>query len=298
MNLPSGIIDRLPASGVDLSSHADYIADTTHVSNSMLATFRKSPALYHGRYISRTIPPKEDTDATLLGTLLHLSQSEPDTWRDRFVISPETAPDGKKWLRRKGSDHERWWQEFEARCEAEGKWNIPAEERDKILGMAAALVADPIAAGLLSAPSWREQTIFWNHESGLPCKCRPDVSLTTAHCLVDLKSSRDPSPEGFNRAVGDYGYHHQAEHYRSGYMAHHGVDDCDFLFIAVGNEPPHDVFVHRLDIDWQAIGHEENQRDLRRLADCYAFDQWHPVGRGTIHELTPPTWRIKQWENA
>ena len=281
----------------ELTSLEAYHADTSRVSNSMLRDFRKSPALFYGRYIAKTIPPKEDTDSTIRGTLLHLSQSAPETWRDRFAISPPLAPDGKKWLRRKGSDHERWWAEFQAQCQAEGKWDIPAEERDTILAMGRALLADPIAGPMLTAGGQWEQTIHWtDQETGLPCKCRPDL-LVPGLAICDLKTASDPSPEGFNRAVERYGYAHQAEHYRAGCIKQYGDEAIDFLFIVVGTEPPHDVLVTRLDLDWQAIGREENRRDLRRLADCYAFQQWHAPTRGQITTLSPPKWRLHQWED-
>lgn len=282
----------------ELTSHADYIADCTHVSASMLKTFRQSPALYYGRYVSRTIPPKEDTEATLRGTLLHLSQSDPETWQDRFVIAPELAPDDQPWNRRL-KKHRLWLAEFEARCEAEGKSNIKAEERERILAMAAALLADPVAGPLLSAPSVREQTVVWTDaDTGLICKCRPDVLVKSPLCILDIKTAIDPSPEGFNRAIERFGYCHQQEHYRAGVATTLGGEFPDFLFIAVGSEAPHEVFVHRLDLDWQAIGTEENRYDLRRLADCYALQQWHAEGYGTIQNLSPPFWRLKRFEDA
>src|SRR4051812_809517 len=90
-------------------SSADYHADPA-IGSSMLEEFRESRRLYEGRYVLKNIPPRESSAAMELGTWIHTRLLEPDEYFATLADPlPDVAPDGKNWLRRKGSDHERWW---------------------------------------------------------------------------------------------------------------------------------------------------------------------------------------------
>lgn len=117
------------------AEHVEMSAEEYHshpaVSHGKLEDFRESRRLYEGRYVTGTIPPKTITDAMQFGTWVHMRLLEPDRYKSLLAPPlPEKAPDGKAWLRRKGSDHERWWAEELAT--RDGKIAIDSETTKRI----------------------------------------------------------------------------------------------------------------------------------------------------------------------
>jgi hypothetical protein len=67
------------------------------VSNSALSTFSYDPSYYYKLYVTKEIEKKDDTDATLLGSLVHCLLLEPETFDTQYVVStikPEEMPSG------------------------------------------------------------------------------------------------------------------------------------------------------------------------------------------------------------
>ncbi len=61
-------------------SAAEYHADYSAVSNSMLSVFRQSRQRYRDRFVTRTMSPPGPTPAMRLGSLLHLRALEPERY--------------------------------------------------------------------------------------------------------------------------------------------------------------------------------------------------------------------------
>ena len=59
------------------------------ISHSKLETFRRRPALYYKRYITREITPEEPGAAFRLGSAVHCSVLEPGEMPARYAIKPE-----------------------------------------------------------------------------------------------------------------------------------------------------------------------------------------------------------------
>jgi exodeoxyribonuclease VIII len=253
-------------------SAEEYHAAHDHIGHSMLETFRKCIPLYKRRYIDGQAQ-REETPSLRLGTILHASLLEPDT----IAIAPPCD--------RRTKAGKAIWEEFQA--DASGKLIITIDEHDAVEAMLIGIRSNPAAVDLLTCPSAEHESSYrWKDDTGLWLKCRFDVLLPTG-CDVSLKTSSDPAPAGFAKAIANYGYHRQAAHYlSSGEATRH-------VFVVVRNCEPYDCYVYELDPYALEQGARENRETLKRLSMCYAFDNWQPEGFGTVQPISLPQWAME-----
>jgi hypothetical protein len=125
--------------------------------------------------------------------------------------------------------------------------------------------------------------------------------------VADLKSTNDPSPDGFSRSIYNFGYHRQAAFYCNAAQALLGSLPR-FAFIVVRNEPPYEVAVYELEPEAIAIGQHEIRESLRALSRAMATGEWSAPWEGPAWERTAgglqppkinlPYWARKQGERA
>lgn len=273
-----------------------YHGDHSAISSGMLEDFRESRRLYEGRYITKTIPPREQSPAMQLGSWIHTRLLEPEKYFATLADPlPELAPDGKKWLKRKGSDHERWWaDELAAR---EGMIAIDQEKRDRIEAIAASIMSKEWAWHL-KAKGESEYSIFWtDRETGLPCKCRVDwFAPTTKH--LDLKTTEQPWPSAFVRTAVKLGYHRKRAHYLDGIRAFTGEKNPPLLHIAAGTVPPYSAGAYNLgDFDSRMnapLGAMERRASLNALAACCDSGDFSDPWERQIMDLEFPAYAFTQ----
>lgn len=280
-----------------------YHGDFERVSNSTKELFRERRAEYVAVFITRKQPKAPPTKNMILGTFCHIAIWEPELWVNQappepeYPVRPELAPDGKPWLRRKGSDHERWDREFQATVAAmrdewlascEGKLVVPSHCIDKVPAIRESVYANDRARSLLEMDAMFEHTITWDCSmTGLPLKSRRD--MVNDDFLLDLKVVADNSPQGFAAMALNMGYHRQADFYLRGQEAFTGGRP-DFLFLTVNSSPPHEVAVYELDKEFQRMANEENDATLRQLAACCETGDWREQNEVAITTLSPPRW--------
>jgi hypothetical protein len=256
-------------------TNAEYHASPA-ISKSGLDLIRKAPALYRWRQAN----PQEQTPAMRLGTLTHTVVLEPDRFEQDTIVRPEG-------IDRRTSAGKLAWAEFEV--QAEGKEIISEEEWTKLAAIRDAVRSHPAAAKALAGWPVIEQSIFWTEEaSGIACRCRPDA-VTERGVIVDLKTTRDASPDGFAKSVAQYRYHVQAAFYSDGYRAAFGEAPRGFVFIAVETEPPYLVAVYVASETMTSRGRIEYQADLDTFRECLASDCWPGYSSSPL-TLDLPKW--------
>lgn len=246
---------------------------------STLKHIAKSPAHYRHALLTRH-SSEGDTTARKLGRVTHLAVLEPELFHSSVAV----------WTggRRAGSE----WKAF---CEEhEGQELLTQEEFDHCVALNQAVLANPIAASYLSGGQ-REATLRWTHEieelPGYPgalieCKARTDFIGRLA--LVDLKSTRDASPDGFGREVWKYRYHTQAAIYSDGYFAATGKR-LPYVLIAAEKTAPLAVQVYVVPPAILERGRDEYRSLLERLAFCRRENRWPAYAEGEL-EVELPRW--------
>lgn len=282
-----------------LSEHVPISAAEYHASDaigaSMLETFRHSRRLFQALYVTRTIEPSPPTPAMELGTLVHLRILEPERFAECVAEPyPETAPDGKEWLRRKGSDHERWWaEEVEARA---GKIAATENTLATVEAIAESVGRNWHARRLIDRHGTPEFSIFWtDKETGLRLKCRVDWM---AEIPLDLKTTTDPAPGPYARQIVKLGYHRKAAHYLAGLQQFTG-EPTPMVHLAVGTSAPYPVAVYEIDDrdanrSSRSLGAEQWRETLRQVAECMSSGDWSEPYEREIVALRLPGWAFSE----
>lgn len=276
----------------------EYHADHSKIGHSMLDDFIESPKDYCARYIAKTKPRKEPTDAMKLGTAAHILLWEPENW-DELVAptAPDLAPDGKKWLRRKGSDHEKWWAEFLAGCN--GKLALTDDQTNQARMAISAIRANDTAMSLLAMEGPQEYAIVWqDKETKLDCKARIDkvAPRDEFDFLIDLKVTPDVSPAKFSRKMAAMGYGRQGSWYSEGYREVTGREPR-FIFLAVSPETG-EVGIYAPKQSALALGHEQNHDGLKDLLTCLESGIWTAEYEEGIFDLDLPAWEYSNQYKA
>lgn len=243
------------------------------VNYSTLKAMAKSPAHYeHGLVVS-----KKDTDAMKAGRAVHVAVLEPDRFRSNVALW-----DGGV---RRGKD----WDAF--RRNHEGQDILTESEHARCLAIQKAVRSDATARKFVSEGRG-EVTMLWStpttHGASIECKGRIDFDAASA--IVDLKTTRDASPDGFGRECWRYSYQVQAAWYSDAYERITGVRKPYYL-VAVESEAPHVVQVYRVPDIALDLGRETYKPWLERLAICREESRWPGYADGDM-DLSLPKWAV------
>jgi len=108
-----------------------------------------------------------------------------------------------------------------------------------------------------------------------------------AFAIADPKGTDDL--DRFERDVFKYGYHRQMAFYRKLWRDETGQQLPVYL-IAVEKSGMHRVRVHHLDADLLDRAEQQNERDLDRLAACYASKSWPLDHDDGMRVILAPAW--------
>lgn len=235
-------------------------------------------------YWSRTQQRPPDTDALRQGRAGHTGILEPDRFLLEYAV----------W--RSEKDGRRFGKKWDAFCEANADKCILTEAQyAAALRMRDAVNKHAVASRLVIGPGDNELTLRWVHQStGIACKARIDRLAAGAAgadaALVDIKTTRDPSPRAFGASAARYGYCFQLAFYGDGVVAALGRKPPPTKIIAVQNCEPFDVVVYDLGQDELAKGREQVERAMTLLALCTASKLWPGIAPDAEVPLVLPAW--------
>lgn len=260
-------------------TNAEYHASGA-VSKSVLDMIHKSPAYY--KYCIDN--PREQTDSMLLGSVVHKLVLEPADFTAEFAVCPECD--------RRTKDGRAAYTAF-LDALGDGLTAVPAATYETAMAMARAVKAHPVAARLLTDGK-AEESYFWEQD-GIKCSCRPDW-LRNDGLVVDLKTTKDASPEGFQKSAYNFRYHVQAWWYIHG-LRLLGIDATEFIFIAVESAAPYTVSVYAADDLFFKLGEIEAMQDFETYKECMKSENWYGYEKEPeIHSLSVPDWVARRIE--
>ena len=233
--------------------------------------------------------PQEPTQAMIIGSATHSAILEPDLFVKEWGRIPEG--DGRSKAVK------------EAKAELITQFGVgqvlKPDVYDNILAMRDSVLDNALASDLLDGADtevshyWGERYIHGTKPLEVDCKARIDAlpaeSSMWNHCVVDIKTTANGSPEEFRRSCFNFSYHLQAQHYLS------ATERTRFIFIVVERDAPHCVAVYELDDDALRLGREDREFLLGQWALCEAEeaaggpDAW-PGFPVEVQELSLPGW--------
>jgi hypothetical protein len=122
----------------------------------------------------------------------------------------------------------------------------------------------------------------------------PDPKRPGIPVITDYKTCPDASPQGFAKAVDDFGYYIQAAQYCDGWRAIHGTDPA-FVFVAQEKAPPYLTATYQLDSEALQIGRDAMERAMEIWRDCReaeaaGYEHAWPGYSHEIETISLPRW--------
>ncbi|BEV00109.1 PD-(D/E)XK nuclease-like domain-containing protein [Novosphingobium olei] len=110
--------------------------------------------------------------------------------------------------------------------------------------------------------------------------------------IWDFKTCEDASPQACLRAVINYGYDFQAEHYRAVWKAVTG-ENREFGFIFQEKSAPYEVCLIKLSGQFLDLAAMRAARARKIWAECTRTNNWpgYPTG---FHEIDAPAWLVER----
>lgn len=196
----------------------DAYLNRIETSASDLKALARSPLHYKNRMYGGY-----NSQAQLRGRRFHAAIEDWGRFEKEHIVAPA--------FDRRTKDGKLRFVEFE--LEHQDKTVLTRAEWDEIVGMRDSLYSVQAIRFWLEQPALREASILWeNHQTGVWCKCRPDLLDQVEGVCLDFKTTKDASIESFSRSISMFGYDLAATHYLDG-------THCDrYGWIAVESIPP------------------------------------------------------------
>ncbi len=237
-----------------------YHSDFSAISNTMLRTARHDGLpVYYSRYVVETEMPPPPTAAQLVGLAAHCRLLEPEKFSEQFFVAAKLD------MRCKGSKEAM----AEVMAAAGDRTVISPEDAAVADVIAAAVNGNPVAGPLLAEPGQVEEPMYWwDLETGLRCKCRPDKLLDHG-CLVEFKTTESlPTRDNIEKAVRLFEYGAQVSHYTAGA----GVTEAVLIFAQ--KVRPFAVSCWQVGEAVLARGAATNRKTLRTILNATTTGQW------------------------
>ena len=222
-------------------TNAEYHGRKTHLSSTNVRTFHNNKKKFKYGLTHELV---KQTKAMADGTAVHSFFLERDNFNADYVTKPVdiklNTKVGKEWAQ-----------------EHQDKIIIDSEFSNNLLEMEKSFMDSP-AKLIYDNKGQTELSYFWDDLQLVKGKCRPDWISDDGTFVIDLKTTTDASPRGFQKSISSWGYHLQLGWYLRG-LRKLGLPAKEFIFIAIEKTPPFSVGVYRA--DQEMINYAMNKLD-------------------------------------
>ncbi|NMW66007.1 hypothetical protein HHJ78_10975 [Mobiluncus mulieris] len=189
---------------------------------------------------------------------------------------------------------------------AEGKYPLLVKDRAELDQAKTVLHANPKIRELLEHPKGKPEVslVVTDLATGVQIKARPDwlIENNGQITIVDYKTTSDGTCEAFEKTAGVFGYFVQVAWYKLTYSLLYpkiSRKQIDFLFLAQETDPPYAAYLHRIDMDSEAMGYIWADQAMR-LWQAHGGgnpDAW-PPSAPEITQIIVPTWATRLPEGS
>lgn len=297
-----------PAAGIHHGIPFEEYASWRAVNSGVVKWGAISPKHMHAAFCGDL--KADDTRSMKLGRAIHCMLLEPDTFKERFIVSGPCEALLKTGDREgltcgKNSsmlgDDDRWYCGVHSVAAPKLTGDILTQDEWNRCQKVGESIKAHWAVKLIRRKGWSEVSLVWEY-AGLPMKGRLDRYADGARpVILDVKKCRVGygTVERCQKAILDYQYHVQAAIYAKGVEALAGHKP-EFIWVFVEDGPPFDVQLipaapEDLQIGWHIASNairryarSTSENDHSGYIQCE--EQIHPGGL--------PPWYVKQSLNA
>lgn len=263
-----GIYENIPL--------ADYFAIDAIHSSTLKAAAKSAAHLKH--YEDEEF---EMSEALIIGSALHCAILEPDRFAMEYAAAPKCdlrTTAGKSIM-------------AEFLMDNIGKTVIKAEQMQDIERMKDSIMAHPAASEIINLPGQNELTMLRRDEAtGLLFVIRIDKYMLFRDKLtiVDIKTTKNGSPEGFPREAANYGYDIQGGFYSDVASAVEQQNIEQVIFITVEKKSFITTVYVLENLDLR-VGKQKYKSALELLIECRKTGKY-PGYSDSILPLSLPVW--------
>jgi hypothetical protein len=255
----------------EIISNAEYHGRKTHLSSTNIRTFKKNRKQF--KY-SLSHDLVKQTKAMTDGTAVHAFFLERNKFKADFVVKPAdmrlNTKAGKEWAQ-----------------EHQSKIIIDSDLGNNLYEMEKSFMDSP-AKLIYDKSGQSELSYFWDDLGLVKGKCRPDWISNDGNIVVDIKTTTDASPYGFQKSIANWGYHLQLGWYLRG-LQKLGLPAKEFIFIAIEKTPPFSVGVYRANKDMITYANDEINNLVYDIDESLKSDDF-PDYTPEIMDLGLPNW--------
>ena len=261
----------------EIITNAEYHGRKTHLSSTNIRTFKKNKKQFE---YSLTHDLVKQTKAMADGTAVHAFFLERDKFDTDFVIKPAdmrlNTKAGKEWA-----------------LEHQSKIIIDSELGNNLYEMEKSFMDSP-AKLIYDIKGQTELSYFWDDLGTIKGKCRPDWISDDGETVVDVKTTTDASPRGFQKSISTWGYHLQLGWYIRG-LRKLGLPVEQFIFIAIEKTAPFCVGVYRADRDMINFAMKELDQLMPEIQTAMVSNEF-PDYTPEITSIGLPPWMTDKKE--
>ena len=261
----------------EIISNAEYHGRKTHLSSTNIRTFKKNRKQFEYGLTHELV---KQTKAMADGTAVHAFFLERDKFDTDFVIKPAdmrlNTKAGKEWAQ-----------------EHQSKIIIDSELGNNLYEMEKSFMDSP-ARLIYDIKGQTELSYFWDDLGTIKGKCRPDWISDDGEIVVDVKTTTDASPRGFQKSISTWGYHLQLGWYLRG-LRRLGLPAKQFIFIAIEKTAPFCVGVYKADQEMINFAMKEIDQLMPEIQTAMVSNEF-PDYTPEISSIGLPPWMIDKEE--
>ena len=261
----------------EIITNAEYHGRKTHLSSTNIRTFKKNKKQFEYGLTHELV---KQTKAMADGTAVHAFFLERDKFDTDFIVKPAdmrlNTKAGKEWA-----------------LEHQSKIIIDSELGNNLYEMEKSFTDSP-AKLIYDIKGQTELSYFWDDLGTIKGKCRPDWLSDDGSIVVDIKTTTDASPRGFQKSISNWGYHLQLGWYLRG-LRKLGVPAKQFIFIAIEKTAPFCVGVYRADQDMINFAMKELDQLMPEIQTAMVSNEF-PDYTPEITSIGLPPWMTDKKE--
>jgi exodeoxyribonuclease VIII len=269
-----------------------------YISKSAMGSLKESPDHY------KNGEPYKDTPDKIFGKRYHCYVLEQNEFEKRFYVFDDSVVYGA--LLAKGFEKPRSTKDYKIWLEGEEKLIgdrevIEKNDFDHMKSMKDKLMQHPYAKMLLTN-GVAEKGILGEIETKIGrigVKLIPDYRKDIKHVVVELKTTKDASKEGFPKECAEYDYHIQAAFFSDMVeLFHNDKRPVSFIFIAQEKKKPYAFNLFEASPQFISQGRYEYEALIQLFKYCLDNNYWPGYqvwcqNKYGILELKLPAWGIK-----